>query len=201
MKLLSLFVAFAFTANVMAATAPVQELERTLDNYQYSMTVEWNQKDQAFYQEKTEAFFAELGTLMNNGSVTQADLMKVLEKKVTDKKQIEAIKAKLSGISANSNAELAKVLSQNIDQMYSRGASWNGEVLTIGLGVLVVGALAYAIIWSLTHKCVAYEQAYVCNSYGTNYGGYYGGGYYNGYYGGGYTYCGYQDVCTDYEKK
>jgi hypothetical protein len=32
-------------------------------------------------------------------------------------------------------------------------------------------------------------------------GGYYGGGYYGGCYGSGYTTCGYENVCTEYQKK
>lgn len=195
----------AFTANVFAAS-PVQELERSLDAYQYSMQVEWDQKDQSVYSAKTEAFFAELGDLMKNGNVSKGDLIAMLEKKVTDKKAVASIKAQLSSVtSADSSAELAKILSENSDKFYSRGASWNGDVVSIGLGVLVVGVLAYAIWWSATHECVAYENQYVCSSTGGGYcGGSYGGGYYSGgYYNCGpqYVYCGYQDVCVEYAKK
>lgn len=200
MKLMSWILAFAMTANVFASTA-TQELERSLDNYQYAMTVDWDQKDQTFYSQKTEAFFQELGNMMKDGSVSQADVVAVIEKKVTDKKQLAALKSQVSSINASTPAELAKVLSENSSKFYSRGASWEGEALTIGLGVLVVGVLAYAVWFSATHKCVAYGQAYTCTNYGSYYGGSYGGYSYGGYYGGSYSYCGYQSVCTDYEKK
>ena len=170
------------------------------------MTVDWDQKDQSFYAAKTEAFYAELGELMKNGNVSKADLIAMLETKVADKKAVEAIKAKLTTVaSADSSAELAQILSQNSDKFYSRGASWNGEVVSIGLGVLIVGVIAYAIWWSATHECVAYENQYVCSTTGGGYcGGSYGGGYYSGgsyHCGPQYTYCGYQDVCTEYAKK
>lgn len=50
MKLTALLLTFCFSLNVMASTGTVQELERHLDEYQYALTVEWDQKDQSFYQ-------------------------------------------------------------------------------------------------------------------------------------------------------
>jgi hypothetical protein len=205
MKIVSWVLLFCLTANVFASAANMQELEKSLDDYQYSMTVDWDQKDKAFYSQKTEAFFAKLGNLMKDGQVSQAEVMALVEKKVADKNVVSSIKAQLANVSSvASSSELANILRDNADKFYTKGASWNGDTtLTVGIVAVVVGVIGYAIWFAATHKCVAYSQQYVCNSYGN--GGYYDG-YGGGYYGSNYgysssTYCGYQDVCTEYVKK
>ena len=107
------------------------------------------------------------------------------------------------------------VVKESAEDLYAKGASWNGEVIIgVGLGIVLVGALVYSIWWSATHEYVAYENQYVCNTYNNCYysGGSVSGGYsYDvwgnwvqpGYtcYGPATTTCGYQDVCTQYAKK
>ena len=80
MRLISALLCFCLTFNVMAASGTVQELERALDEYQYSLTVEWDQKDAAFMTEKTEAFYQTLAVLMQKG-LTEKEIMDLVAKK------------------------------------------------------------------------------------------------------------------------
>ena len=51
MKVMSLLLSLCLTLNLLAASGPVQEIERQVDEYQHALTVEWDQKDQKFYEE------------------------------------------------------------------------------------------------------------------------------------------------------
>lgn len=212
MRFLSLLVAFCFTFNVLASTGTVQELERVLDDYQYSLSVEWDQKDQKFYDVKTKEFFSKLEQLIKEEGLSQEQIMTLVNKKANNKALVEALKLKLSLMGKNiSNEDLIKLINESTKDMYSRGASWNGQIIIpVAIGLLIAAVVGYALWWDANHVCVAWENQYVCNTYNncpSSAGGYYdpyNGGYYGGHYCYGPLYtttCGYQDVCTQYEKK
>lgn len=210
MRFISLLVAFCFSLNVMASTGTVQELEKALDDYHYALSVEWDQQDQAFYDAQTKDFYSKLASLIKAG-LSQEEVLTVIGKKVNNPKLVEALKLKAALMSKASSAEeLAKMVKESTSDMYSQGASWNGQaIVPVVIGLLVVGVIAYSVWWSATHECVQYENQYVCNTYnncsyyGGGYDPYYGGGYYGGSYcyGSAYTTCGYENVCTQYAKK
>jgi hypothetical protein len=210
MRFLSLLVAFCFSLNVMASTGTVQELERVLDDYHYSLVVEWDQKDQSFYDAKTTALFSQLEKLIKEEGLTQAQMMTVIEKKSGNKKMIEALKLKMSIMGKGVTAlELSQIVKDSSHDMYSQGASWNGEVVFyVSIGLLVAAVVGYSIWWENNHVCVAYENEYVCNTYNNcSYSSGYYDPYFGGYrgnnfcYGAPYTTCGYANVCTEYQKK
>lgn len=211
MRIVSLLVAFCFSLNVMASTGTVQELERAMDDYHYSLSVEWDQKDQKFYDAQTKAFFAKLEKLIKEDGMSQSEIMNLVEKKANNKAVVDALKLKLTLLSKGASAEeMAAIVRESAKDMYSQGASWNGSVVVpVVIGLLVAAVIGYSIWWDATHECVAWESQYVCNTYNDCY---YGGGYYDPYYGGGYyggsycygpsyTTCGYADVCVEYAKK
>ena len=216
MRFVSLLVAFCFSLNVMASTGTIQELERHMDDYQYALSVEWDQKDQAFYEAQSKIFFEKMSKLISEQGLSQEEVLKMVEAKSKNKVALEALKLKLSVLSKNATPEeLANIVKEASKDLYSQGASWNGEVVfSVALGLVLVGALVYSIWWSATHECVAYENRYVCvedtNCYysgGSVSGGYqydmWGNWVAPGYtcYGPSRTVCGYQDVCTEYAKK
>ncbi len=213
MKLVSLLVAFCFSFNVFASSGVVSELERELDSYHYALSVEWDQKDQAFYDAKTAEFFAALKALIKDNGLSQAQLMTVMEKKINDKNLLEAMKLKMSLLKTGSSAEdLAKMIKDSTKDMYAQGASWNGQaIVPVAVGILVAATIGYFIWWKVTHECVKYESQYICDTfyncpYGAGHG--YGGQNYGTFYNGSYCYgvttttsCGYTDVCTEYARK
>jgi hypothetical protein len=164
MKFLSLVLTFCLTANVFAASAPLAELERSFDEYQYKVTVEWDQKDKAFYEKETQSFFNELSTLMTQGLVKE-DISTLLQKKVSNKAALEALKLKLSMLTkVSSSEELSQVLQENSKELYAKGASWNGDVMTNTLYVALAAFLAYEVWFYSTHKCVSYNEGYSCGT-------------------------------------
>lgn len=192
-KLFSLLLVLCFSVNTFAASTA--GLERAMDEYQFALTVEWDQKDQVIYQAKTDAFFAEMAKLIVSEGLSKEEILSVADKKMKNKAQLEALKLKLTlAGKANSSAELGKVLQGSVKDMYSSGASWNGEALMpIGLGLLVAAVIGYAVWFSATHECVAYDSRWECHET-TNCDSY-----------GNYCYsdssCGWQDYCTQWVKK
>lgn len=188
MRATAWLVLFCMTANVFASTGSVKALERAIDDYQYAVTVEWDQKDQSQYDSLSVAFTEKLQSLITEEGLTKADINSVLEKKVGNKNQLSAMKAKLGVLSGAASAqEMVSLLSQNSKELYSQGASWNGDaenILIYGGIALLIGGL----IWFYaTHECVATAQEYSCTSSYDQYGG--------------SSRCGYNTVCTAYQKK
>lgn len=173
MRILSALLCFCLTFNVMATSGSLQEFEKVLDEYQYSMTVEWDQVDAVFMQSKTEKFFASMTALMDKG-MTSEEILKVVAAKTKNPKDLEAIKLKMGLLAKNAEntSELAGLISENSNEFYSTGANWSGYVyFTIGLGVLVAAVIGYSIWWDSKHTCVATAQGTQCGWTSYYYGG------------------------------
>jgi hypothetical protein len=184
MKILSIVLSLCLTFNVLAASGTVSEFEKSLDSLQYSMTVEWDQKDQAVYEKITKTFFDEMEHMMASQQLSQEQVLAVLEKKVANKKALEAIKLKLSLMGKVNESQLSEVLKDNAKEMYSQGASWNGDIVTpVVIGVVVL-AVGYLIWFHATHECNSYNTQYTCANTSEVYG----------------TQCYYSEYCEFYVK-
>lgn len=212
MRIVSLLVAICFSFNVMASTGTIQELEASLNDYQYSLSVEWDQKDQAFYDAKTQEFFAKIEKLIKEDGLTQEQLLSFAAMKINNKALVNAIKLKASLLKNATAEDLASMISESSKDMYSKGASWNGEIIIPVVGVLVaVAFVGYTVWWEAHHECVASETVYMCETYNSctgrsamgTYSPYWTGIPNNSPYCVNFpqTYCGYQNVCTEYVKK
>ncbi|MGE3610324.1 MAG: hypothetical protein AB7I27_12100 [Bacteriovoracaceae bacterium] len=188
MKFVSVLILFCLSFNVLADSHLVQELEAQIDNYQYAMTVEWDQKDKVFYQQKNESFYNNLASLMDRG-LTKEELAKAFENKIQNKKMLEALKLKISLYQNLKTDDLIQIIQDSSKDLYQDGASWNGTTAVgIGISALLVGFLAYQIWFDATHECVESHLEYQCHTDEINHGQY-------------YTYCGDVEVCTRYQKK
>ena len=203
MKFLAFFLSLCITLNVFAATlSPVQELERQMDEFHYTLAVEWDQKDQKFYDAKTDEFIAKVAELIKTQGLTKEDILSLSERKVKDKKALEAIKLKMSLLSSEATAEeLISSLKDSSKEFYSKGASWIGGIDPIIAGFIGVFVLAigYSIWWSATHECAEWGEEYQCESYMSCAGYYSAGGECLAY-----TQeqdCDYVDVCKRWVKK
>lgn len=207
MRFFSLFLAFCLSLNVMAGTGSIQAFEKALDTYQYELSVEWDQKDQTFYEAKTKEFFTKIDKLIKEEGLTQNEIITLMEKKANNPALINALKLKLSLLkNGASTEELLRAINESSKEIYDQGASWNGQVISTVVGGLIIAAIiGYAIWFDSNYKCAAYETRYACETKTCNtpntyvYDPYYGG-YYN-CFGGSYTVCGYREYCTDYVKR
>jgi hypothetical protein len=128
--------------SVQASAATNEGLKAAFDELNYSLTVEWDQKDQAVYSSKMKAFTSQIRALQSKG-MTDADLISFVQSEVKDKKVAKDLETAFNMISINkmSSEEASKYMVATMKKSYSAGASWNGDaVLYIGLGVLIVAA-------------------------------------------------------------
>ena len=164
MRLISALLCLCFTFNVLAASGAAQELERALDEYQYALTVEWDQKDASFMTARTEAFYANVASLMEKG-LTSEEIMDVVAKKSKGPKEFEALKLKVSSLAQNSSSasDLARAVTANSKDLYTTGASWDGAVILSAGFVLGFAALiAYSIMKKDNRTCVATAEMEQC---------------------------------------
>jgi hypothetical protein len=163
MKKFTFILCFLFSFNVLANG--LLEIEQGLDEYHYAITVEWDQKDKVFYEEKTQQFFNIVQASLNSG-VTKQEIISLVERKTKDRASFEALKLKMNLLSsqAASASELAELLKINSSEFYQNGASWNGEVLGyVGIGVVFAALLGYAIWHEIKYQCVAWETYRDCD--------------------------------------
>jgi hypothetical protein len=179
MKMIALVLSLCFTANVFAATGSVQALERAFDNYNYAVTVEWDQKDPTFHEQQTKKLIEDITTLRNNG-LTRDEIVSVVEKKVADKKALEALKLKLSLLNITSPEDLSQALRES--DLYTHGASWNGSAAMFIFPALFVVLVVYLIATDRDYECVRWETGYYCEQ-------------------GNYMICGYGEHCAQYEER
>lgn len=150
-KFTALFLITAFTQ--VYAITPIQqsqaiadELNRTFDELNYKLNVEWDQKDPAVFDQTVQGFQDEISALQAQG-LTTTDLMNHALEKIKDK-QIQ-----------NDMNELAKVADENqmnpdearafivsrLSSTYSHGASWSGSRLGVHTAI-IVGAIIVILI-------------------------------------------------------
>lgn len=202
MKFVAILLSFLITFNVMASS--VQSLESAMDDFHYSLTVEWDQKDQTFYNAKTDEFMAKMSKLIKENNVSKEEVLALAQKKMNNSKAYDALKLKMTLLQTNVSAEeLSSMLKDSAKDFYAAGASWNGEVVTYAIIGLFVIAIGYTIWFHATHECVKWESVYSCSTYDTCASEYYDwdtGSYYCSWYTQETT-CGYDDVCRQWQKK
>ncbi len=173
MRFISALLCFCLTFNVMAASGTVSEFERALDEYQYSLTVQWDQKDAAFMTARTESFYATIATLMTQG-LTKEKILDVVSSKSNNIKEVETLKLRMDALASasNSSSELAEAITTNSTGLYATGASWEGSAVLISVGIVAVlgAAIAYSIWFDAKHTCVETAQGQQCGWVSPYYG-------------------------------
>jgi hypothetical protein len=194
MKLVSLVLACCISLNVFAASGTHKELELLMDSYHYDLSVEWDQKDQKFYDAKTKQFFEEMGQLMSEKGISKEDLLVLVETKIKDKALLAALKTKLMlAGNAKTPEEMTQLIKESTQDLYIKGASWNGSIVApVVVGLLFAGLIGYAIWHAANYECVEWEEKWVCSTYTYDE---------NTSYSRTETTCGWEDVCTRTEKK
>lgn len=162
-KILSSFVLFCFTINVMASTNSVQALEKHLDNYEYAMTVEWDQKDIEFQDKMTHRLLTEAKDDLDQ--VSAADLDALLEKRLGGTKTLEALKLQLKLHPIKNTADISQFLKDHSHYFYNQGASWNGIVI-YPTAILIAAIVGFIVLMEVADgpkaNCLRYETQNYC---------------------------------------
>lgn len=144
-RLSTLLLAFAFVTTASASTVGAHSINAAIDEFNFAVTVEWDQQDQAFYQAQMKKFLANLNTLRAQGATT-AEIIDVAVSTVKNEKLAQEMKSILELIEVEklSVEEAQGMLLEATKNNSSTGASWSSDAwVWIGpvLGIAVLLAL------------------------------------------------------------
>lgn len=129
-------------------------LAQAIEELNYSLSVEWDQKDQSFYESKMKNFSDTVAELQAQGLTNQQLVDQVLSQ-IKDKNLAQDARTTLNMIQINQmNAtEAHKAISGLLNKSYSRGASWNGDAADALITLAFLGVVALAIVYGLQITC------------------------------------------------
>jgi hypothetical protein len=205
MKFLCWLLMLCLVSNAFAASASTADLSSVFNEYEYALTVEWDQKDKAMEQKITSEFFSKVDGLFKAKGLTAEAVEAFLVERIHDKSKLASIKAQVNLLSfkAESTSELAQLLSQNASSMRLEGANWNGSTLTLQIGALVLlaGLLAYSIYFNLNNYCSKKKEWTDCGWLDTQDCGYDYDGDYHCWDSGSEYVCSDHESCEEYTKR
>jgi hypothetical protein len=147
--LFSFVLSLAITISSVGASTQTS-LKDAFDEFNYSISVEWDQKDLGFYENQRKKFIDNISELQAQGTTYQ-EMIDFLRSQVKDGTLAKDLETAFNMIQINrmSQDEAHKYLLQTINNSYSTGASWNGETgYWISMGVVVI-AFAIGIIYAI----------------------------------------------------
>jgi archaellum biogenesis protein FlaJ (TadC family) len=149
-KLTAILLLLAFS-QVYAASPMSADLNKSFDELNYKLNVEWNQKDSKFYNETIEGFENEIEVLRSRGLTTK-DLFKYITDKIKNQEVQNEINeiSKIIDESGMSPADARTFTISKVEDTFSHGASWNGR---IGVkSILVISAIIVVLAISRHHQ-------------------------------------------------
>lgn len=146
MRIIAFVLSLMISFNLCASETGVRALSHLVDEYHYSLTVEWDQQDKAAFKKINDEYRVQIEQLLQKESISKEELTQFYEARVQDKKVLEGLKAQLAQLPANPSSDELFAFFQNSKALYSQGASWVGDVLIVaGAGLFVIGFLYFII--------------------------------------------------------
>ena len=182
MKLFTLLLSLTLSSNIFASTSNLKNL---IDEHQYFLTVEWDQKDRDAYEEKSREFGKKFNEIVTSTTMSRAEILDVFQSQVMNPKAAARLNVRLALLPAQPSPEVIRELIEETKKdLYARGASWNGEVdwqmvgFLVGFAVILAAAAWYGSTQSAktycdydstSYGCKDYESpgTYVCTNWGT----------------------------------
>lgn len=171
MKVFTLVLSLLLSFNLFAATT---ELGALIDDHQFFLTVEWDQKDQRSLEAREKLFGEKFAEITRREKLTREDLLKLIEERVQSPELVKRLRVRLNLLPLNPSAEAMKTfLEATKKDLYAQGASWNGDsTVTISIAVALVLITAGAVFLAVTSKkdvdCHYDSNSYGCKNPGTN---------------------------------
>ncbi len=156
-----------FTVSANASTQ--NGLKAAFDELNYSLTVEWDQKDKDFYSAQMKKFSSELRGLQSKG-LTNAQLVEFVKSEVKNERAAKDLETAFNMVQINkmTSEEASNYMVEAMKKSYNVGASYQGEVFVyVAVGLLIVAA-AVAIASGSATVTTGYGgcyQTYICDTY------------------------------------
>lgn len=138
-KIAALLMLTAFShVSAMTPVARTADLNKSFDQLNYSLNVEWDQKDEKFFDASVDEFEKNIAELQKQG-LTNKELIDHTLSKIKDDKtrnEVIAIVEVVNSSNMNSDEARAFVMSK-LSKTYANGASWSGGRMGIKLALLL----------------------------------------------------------------
>ena len=172
MKFLNYVLVICFSMNAFASpmSSHKESLGKLVDEYQYFLTVDWDQKDQAALAKKAEAFSKEMSLLLEKNEVSSQELLSLLGERSGNKEVFERIKLKLALLGSEvKESDIANIMNDVRKEMYSQGAHWLGDIDSSSITFILIIA-GTVLLGYVASRAGRYDDSslgkYVCTEYG-----------------------------------
>lgn len=161
--IISIMLVLSVSLNSYATPVHIQELSRIIDNHHYTMSVEWNQIDQDFYEKAYQKSLNEVATYMQKYNLGKEDLLALAKLKGISESDLKNLELKLSLSPAPGNSsEVLRLATEFGEGTYKKGASWNGLATAATIGAIGIITFAAFIWWhsqqTSNNDCVGWSQ-------------------------------------------
>ena len=175
------------------ASAPVNhlnELKSAFDRLNFSIQVQWDQKDKMFYNAKVNEFKKTVEKLQESG-LTNEELIEFIKRNIKDDNIAQDVDKLFETIKTSSmtKVEARKFIIDYVGKNYSQGASWMGSASAT---ILLVGLLIVLAVVATAGTTVYYEDPTPYYDCWEEYECY---DYYDSYYDYWYTDCDWYEYC------
>jgi hypothetical protein len=143
---MTLMVAFAIFS-VQAQAAGHSGLKAAYDELNYTLSVDWDQRDPAVYDRGTKTFFDAVRDLQRAG-LTNDEMIAFARDQIKDARVARDLETAFSMITTNkmTSEEAAKYMLDTLKHSSASGAAWNGDIIRqYGVMILVV-AIAVGVV-------------------------------------------------------
>ncbi|MBA2405895.1 MAG: hypothetical protein H0V66_14050 [Bdellovibrionales bacterium] len=137
-RIITLVIALSiFSVSAMANTH--DGLKAAFDEFNYSVTVEWDQKDPAFLEAKKLELTQTISALEAQG-MTRLELITFVKSQIKDASIIKNLDAVLEAVSLNqmSAQDAQNIMIQAMENSPATGANWHGAIYLTPVGLLVL---------------------------------------------------------------
>lgn len=151
------FIALLLSLISLSTYANTQgEFKHLINDLQYQLTVEWDQRDQAFYSEATGKFEAKVKALFEKG-LTKQELQAALKEGANSAEALAKIELLIRLNKIETPQELMSHIRNNSQDFYQRGANWNGEVHMWVIGSVLLAAVISGLVLLITYNWPSFE--------------------------------------------
>lgn len=137
-KFITLILALSiFSVSAMANTH--DGLKAAFEEFNYSITVEWDQKDASFLNAKKLELSQAIGALEAEG-MTRLELITFAKSQIKDAAVAKSLDAVLDAVAMNTlTAEQAQdIMIKAMENSQSSGANWNGTIIITPIGLVIL---------------------------------------------------------------
>jgi len=154
---LAIFITLLLVPQI-ALASQASRLKQVMDEYHYSLTVEWNQDDPDFLKVQKEKFQEAIEDLIKQG--LSIEDLKLAFNTRSEQRFDELIK-EMQSKNINDRDEIIQFIQDQLAANYSRGASWEDDGIGPAVGALAVMGLLGFMLYNLItedHSDVTYTS-------------------------------------------